>query len=326
MRFEIPEPPKQYTLYVGRGEWPPHLLDASNEPIRESAARALLASLSDEARARVVSWAEKTQRHNEATKDAIRAAGYDPDRMSAVECIGDLDTVVRQVGKECDRLRKRVTESEDWVEGGGKCARCRGDGLLGLEPGKRLRDCPDCNGTGKAPVEPVEPVPRWSPTCDTCGSVLTEPGAVELYDGDALALRIAPPAPDGTVLVEGFLGVRPSGGRRAKRHVCVECFRGSVGEAPEPTDDSAEAIARDAVVESWDQAREPGHVGTARLERHAKLERDVAARISRLESRAERRGRVEELRHMATRFLASEGGRWASTMLEMRIRELDGKA
>lgn len=97
----------------------------------------------------------------------------------------------------------------------------------------------------------------WRPTCDTCGVMLSEPGAIELYDGNGLAMLIGPPSTGGTVHVEVLRG---ESGLRSKRHKCMRCFQSGSreeqegrgarlveGGVPNTVDDSAEVIARDAL-------------------------------------------------------------------------------
>lgn len=105
----------------------------------------------------------------------------------------------------------------------------------------------------------------WPPACDMCGAVLTEPGAVELYDGDALVLGIAPPNRAGAVFVHRGVGQRTLASPHVtlhKKHICVDCFhRGAAdpvdpADPVSPVDDSAQDELRKGAPDESDDSAE----------------------------------------------------------------------
>lgn len=93
-------------------------LESLSEHERETVAAKLLESLSDEARARVTApWTSESQ----ATADAIRAAGYDPDETGAAEVINCL----HEGYLESDKLRQSHWEKYERASGNLELARAQ---------------------------------------------------------------------------------------------------------------------------------------------------------------------------------------------------------
>jgi len=333
MQFEVTTA-KKYTLTVRYPDGLEAHMSQLDEPICEAAARALLASLSDEARARVclphIDWqaVRETDTIRDA-RDAIRAAGYDPDLVSAAEAI-------RELYEERDEAQRELSVLDQFAAIVRHGPTFPGD-TIGHSLAEKLaergwiRRDEDGNWVEASPLRTDLEVANARLKCaDEEQEKRVERAEWQLMRAEAAVEAMRPVWEAGYGWVRDK--VRAEKVCRAQRQTEEQAAEalaaydaakttgaasagtgGGTGKAPSLQDDpndSAAAIARDALITNPSL----GEISVA----------PVAARIRGLESRAERRGRVEELRWVEN-LRAVHTAAEVTERIEKRLSEIEGK-